>query len=339
VNRRLLTLGITLGDAGGIGPEIALKAAARAGWPAGLRLVLIGSREVLRAEAGRLKLPVPLLVDALSEVAALPAGQAVAWDPAPQLCPSVCSGRTSVAAARAAAAWVEAAARACLRGELRGMVTAPLSKEGLHRAGIAAPGHTEMLAGIAGVSRYAMMLLGGGLRVVLATRHLPLARVARALSSAAIETAASLTAEALPWLGLPGRVVGIAALNPHAGDGGALGREEIDVIRPAIRRLRGRGLNVEGPVPADVLFYQARHGRYGAVVAMYHDQGLGPLKMVGFETGVNLTLGLPFVRTSPDHGTAFDIAGRGVADTRSLVAAIRLAARLARRPNPWAGRP
>jgi 4-hydroxythreonine-4-phosphate dehydrogenase len=144
-----------------------------------------------------------------------------------------------------------------------------------------------------------------------------------------------LAAQALPWLGVKQKTVGVCALNPHAGDKGILGREEITTIQPALLALRRQGLAVEGPVPGDVIFHQALQGRYGAVVAMYHDQGLGPLKMIAFEDGVNLTLGLPIVRTSPDHGTAFDIAGKGVAHAGSMVAAIRLAARLAHRKNPW----
>jgi len=173
------------------------------------------------------------------------------------------------------------------------------------------------------------------LRVVLVTRHLPLARVAGAISQGAITEAVHLTAQALPWLGVRPKTIGVCALNPHAGDKGVLGREEITTIIPTLRALRRQGLAVEGPVPGDVIFHQARQGRYGAVVAMYHDQGLGPLKMIAFEEGVNLTLGLPIVRTSPDHGTAFDIAGKGVAHADSMAAAIRLAARLARRKNPW----
>jgi 4-hydroxythreonine-4-phosphate dehydrogenase len=232
-------------------------------------------------------------------------------------------------------AWIRAATDAALNGALDGVVTAPISKAGLARAGIAFPGHTEMLAAWTGARRYAMMLMGGGLRVVLATRHIPLAAVPKRLNAAAIVEAASMAAGALEWLGVKNRTIGVCALNPHAGDGGLLGFEEERVIKPALRQLRRRGIRVEGPVPADVIFYQALRGRYGAVVAMYHDQGLGPLKMLAFENGINLTLGLPIIRTSPDHGTAFDIAGQGIANPDSMIAAIEAAAELARRPNPW----
>jgi 4-hydroxythreonine-4-phosphate dehydrogenase len=203
-------------------------------------------------------------------------------------------------------------------------------------AGIPFPGHTEMLAALTGTRRFAMMLAGGGLRVVLATRHLPLARVAKAVTADAIREAAELTVESLPWLGFPEGRIAICALNPHAGDGGLLGSEERTVIGPEIRALRRRGYPVDGPVPADVVFYQALQGRYAAVVALYHDQGLGPLKMLAFDSGINVTLGLPLVRTSPDHGTAFDVAWSGKASPGSMIEAVRLASRLARRPNPWA---
>jgi 4-hydroxythreonine-4-phosphate dehydrogenase len=222
-----------------------------------------------------------------------------------------------------------------MAGLFDALVTGPICKQSLCLTGLPFPGHTEFLAALTRTRRYAMMLIGGPLRVVLVTRHLPLAKVATGISRAAIQEAVQLAAQALPWLGVKQKTVGVCALNPHAGDKGILGREEITTIQPALLALRRQGLAVEGPVPGDVIFHQALQGRYGAVVAMYHDQGLGPLKMIAFEDGVNLTLGLPIVRTSPDHGTAFDIAGKGVAHAGSMVAAIRLAARLAHRKNPW----
>jgi 4-hydroxythreonine-4-phosphate dehydrogenase len=183
-----------------------------------------------------------------------------------------------------------------------------------------------------------MMRCGGRLRVVLATRHIPLRDVPRAVTRAVILEAAALAAEALPWLGVRCGGAAVCGLNPHAGDGGALGREEIDTVAPAIRAARRRGLAVSGPYPADTVFHEALAGRHAAVVALYHDQGLAALKTVSFDEGVNVTLGLPIVRTSPDHGTAFNIAGRGIANPSSMAAALRMAAELARRPNPWAPR-
>ena len=231
--------------------------------------------------------------------------------------------------------WIRAAVAGCLAGAFDGMVTGPICKHSIQAAGCAFPGHTEYLAFLAGNRKVAMMLIGGPLCVVLATRHLPLARVAKALTLKKTVAAIEMAHYGLKWLGLPAKAIGVCALNPHAGDGGLLGNEERTIIMPAIRQLRRKGLKIEGPIPADVIFYQALHNKFGAVAAMYHDQGLGPLKMIGFESGVNLTLGLPFVRTSPDHGTAFDIAGKAIANATSMVAAIRLAITLARRPNPW----
>jgi 4-hydroxythreonine-4-phosphate dehydrogenase len=306
-----------------------MRAASGRAWPASLRLVLVGARSV--ADAASSLCGAPRLPDYCPENRHT--GPSL-WDPGPAAV-ALRPGRPSAAGARAAVAWIEAAVEGCLLGRFGGVVTAPICKEGLERAGIPFPGHTEMLASLTGCRRYAMMLAGGPLRVVLATRHLPLARVAAAVTQEAIREAAELTVESLPWLGFPRGRIAICALNPHAGDGGLLGREEAEVIRPAIRALRRRGFPVDGPVPADVVFYQARQGRFAAVVAMYHDQGLGPLKMLAFDSGINVTLGLPIVRTSPDHGTAFDVAWSGKANPRSMIEAVRLAARLARRPNPW----
>jgi 4-hydroxythreonine-4-phosphate dehydrogenase len=218
------------------------------------------------------------------------------------------------------------------------MVTAPINKEGFARAGIDFPGHTELLAACTGARRFAMMLFGGGLRVVLATRHIPLREVARRLNPSALREAVTLTHQALPWLGLPRARIAVCGLNPHAGDGGRLGDEEKRWIGPVLRGLRRRGFDIAGPLPADTVFHHARCGDYDAVVALYHDQGLAPLKTLAFDEGVNLTLGLPIVRTSPDHGTAYDLAGRGAANPSSMVAAVGAAVTLAGRPNPWARR-
>lgn len=316
--RRPVQVGITLGDINGIGPEVALKAARLFRQP-GVRLVFVGSASALLEQARALRLP------AHGDVR----------DPAPALRPRWQPGQLAAGASAAAAAWIRAAAAACLNGELDAMVTAPISKEGFHKAGVMVPGHTEMLADLTGAKRYAMMLFGGGLRVLLVTRHLPLSKVARALTPGKVLEAIAIASEALPWMGCRRARIAVCGLNPHAGDGGEIGREEIDIIAPAIRRARRGGADAVGPVPADAVFHQALAGKYDAVVAMYHDQGLGPLKMLAFEKGVNVTLGLPIVRTSPDHGTAFDIAGKGAANPSSMLEAIRWAAKLARRRNPW----
>jgi 4-hydroxythreonine-4-phosphate dehydrogenase len=269
--------------------------AAQQRWPKDVEIVLVGSMHGLRRRAGKI-------------------------DPAASL---------------AAAEWIEAATRACLGGYLSAIVTAPISKEGFHRAGIDVPGHTEFLAALTRTKRYAMMLFGGSLRVSLVTRHVPLASVPALLTKRNILETIRITSEALPWMGSRRSRIAVCGLNPHAGEGGELGREEIRIIAPAVRAARRARLNVVGPVPADTIFHQAARGDYDAVVAMYHDQGLAPLKLHAFDTGVNVTLGLPIVRTSPDHGTAFDIAGKSRAEPSSMIAAVKAAIDLARRKNPW----
>ena len=317
---RRVRIGVTLGDINGIGPEVALKAAA-AKWPRGVDFVFYGPRDVLAQQAKRLGLRAPFCHDPLPSAC-------VTWKP----------GRIDAAAGRAAAAAIEAAAEDCLSGSIHAMVTAPISKEGLHLAGVQQPGHTEYLAKLTGTRRFAMLLFGGPLRVLLATRHIPLSEVPRAIKPAVLREQIGLAAEALPWLGCRRARVAVCGLNPHAGEGGDIGDEEIRVIAPVVRQLRRKGLDVHGPLPGDTVFHAAARGDYDAVVAMYHDQGLAPLKLIAFDSGVNVTLGLPIVRTSPDHGTAYDIAGRGVANPASMIEAIRCAAFLARRRNPWAVR-
>jgi 4-hydroxythreonine-4-phosphate dehydrogenase len=266
-----------------------------------------------------------------SEIGRMPAEQVVFWAPEGIAMPHVCPGTIRVDASRAAVAWIEAAVDACGRCWLDGIVTGPVCKEGLYRAGAGVPGQTELLGRLTGACRYAMMLVGGGLRITLVTRHLPLAAVSRAVTAHSIITAVELTAAGLKRLGIRRGAIAVCGLNPHSGDGGAIGNEEKEVTIPAVRALKRRGFNVAGPIAADTVFYRARKGEFDAVVSMYHDQGLPVLKTLAFETGVNLTLGLPFPRTSPDHGTAFDIAGRGIANPASMISAIKLAYELAQR--------
>jgi 4-hydroxythreonine-4-phosphate dehydrogenase len=330
-------LAITMGDPGGIGPEIALKAVCRSKWPGFVRFVLVGSREIWTDNARRLKLPCHEL---LSTDAVKAGAKAVIFDPV-----KMAEGRLSTAKWRpgktgpseglASLLWIRAAVAGCQEAKFHGIVTGPICKYSIQAAGFDFPGHTEYLAFLAGRKEVAMMLIGGGLRVALVTRHLALAKVASALTQEKLFEAVELTNAGLKWMGAAKKPIGVCALNPHAGDNGLLGTEEISIISPAIKALRQKGMKIEGPIPADVIFHQAAQNKFSAIVAMYHDQGLGPLKMKAFETGVNLTLGLPFVRTSPDHGTAFNIAGKGIANAASMVAAIRLAINLARRPNPW----
>ena len=217
------------------------------------------------------------------------------------------------------------------------LVTAPVSKEAIIDAGHPEfVGQTEYLSGLAGTDRTIMMLLGCDdrgrwLRVALVTIHMALRKVADAITADRIQLAIQRAAEACHDLGLPRARIAVCGLNPHAGEGGKLGTEERTLIIPAVEAARLRHADIVGPLPADTLFHYAYKGDYDAVVAMYHDQGLAPLKMIGFESGINWTLGLPFIRTSPDHGTAFDIAGKGIAHPGSMIAAVRLAKQLARR--------
>jgi 4-hydroxythreonine-4-phosphate dehydrogenase len=242
-------------------------------------------------------------------------------------------GRPSVSAAPQIIAWIERGVALALAGEVAGLVTAPIAKAPLYEAGFAFPGHTEFLGELTkaapqpGARGPIMMLAVEGLRTTLVTVHTPLAQVSAALTQDKILLAAQVTAQSLTRdFGIVAPRIAIAGLNPHAGETGGIGREEIEIIAPAVATLRAQGLNVTGPHPADSLFHAEARARFDAVVCMYHDQALIPVKMLDFWGGVNITLGLPIVRTSPDHGTAFDIAGQGIARPDSLIAAI-LAAR------------
>lgn len=209
------------------------------------------------------------------------------------------------------------------------LVTAPVNKEAINRSGIFFQGHTEYLAKSTNTKRFAMMLCGGALKVTTVTRHVPLKKVSSFLTEAKIIEAVKLTDSALKkYFGIKKPRIGVCGLNPHCGEGGKIGTEEQDIIIPAIKKIKRSVSGIQGPISGDVIFYMAYHGNLDAVMSMYHDQGLGPLKMVAFEKGVNVTLGLPFIRTSPDHGTAYDIAGKGIADPSSMKEAMYLAAKM-----------
>ena len=332
-NEKERLIAIALGDAGGIGPEVALKAVA-AELPADdWRYLLIGDETLVRA----LNEQLGLKLDIRPAAEAKPSDRITVFNPLPLAVPhSALRTPHSPEAARAAIAWLKHGAELCLRGEATALVTAPVNKESIIDSGEHDfVGQTEMLSALAKTDRTAMMLLGCDdrqrwLRVALATIHVPIAKVARSLTREKIELAIELAAKACRDLGLPRARVAVCGLNPHAGEGGKIGDEEITTILPAVEAARSRGFDVVGPLAADTLFHYAYRGDFDAVVAMYHDQGLVPLKMIGFDTGVNWTLGLPFIRTSPDHGTAYDIAGKGVANPSSMIAAVRLAKKLVR---------
>jgi len=281
---------ITAGDPAGIGPEIAARAA---------------------ADPSVLDVCEPIIYGASN-------GQSFA------------PGQLSADAGRSAYDAIVRAVEDAQRKKMDAIATAPINKEALRLAGLPWNGHTDLLAHLTGARDVAMMFYSDALRVVLATVHIALADVPRALTKASLEATIDLTSRELPRFGIAKARIAVAGLNPHAGEHGLFGREEETIMTPAIEACRARGIDVAGPFPADTVFVRARRGEFDVVIACYHDQGLIPVKLVAFGQAVNVTLGLPIVRTSVDHGTAFDIAGKGVADPQSMIAAVLLAARLAR---------
>jgi 4-hydroxythreonine-4-phosphate dehydrogenase len=237
----------------------------------------------------------------------------------------------SADAGRAAYDAIVAAVRDAVAGEVDAIATAPVNKLAFSRAGLSWKGHTDLLAHLTGAPRVAMMFWSEPLKVILATVHVPLADVPQALTSDHLEGIIDLAAQGLPMFGVGSPRIAMAGLNPHAGEESLMGTEEQRVLRPVVDAARRRGIDISGPYPGDTIFLRASRGEFDAVIACYHDQGLIPVKLLAFGTAVNVTLGLPIVRTSVDHGTAFDIAGKGVADPSSLIAATLLAAKLARR--------
>jgi 4-hydroxythreonine-4-phosphate dehydrogenase len=324
-----LPLALTMGEPAGIGGEIALKAwlDLRADLPP---FYLIDDPDRLALLARRLDWPVPIRpVDApdrapsvfADALPVLPIDTAIRTQP----------GRPNPGDAAAILGAIQTAVRDVRNGRAAALVTNPIHKESLYRAGFHHPGHTEYLAELAGCDLAPiMMLVCAGLRVVPVTIHLALRRAVESLSSATIVEAGRITEAALRRdFGLSAPLVAVAGLNPHAGEGGSLGREEIEIIEPAVAQLRAGGIDARGPLPPDTMFHADARSAYDAALCMYHDQALIPIKTIDFHGGVNVTLGLPFVRTSPDHGTALTIAGRGIARPDSLIAALRLAAEIA----------
>lgn len=293
-NPRKPRVAITLGDPAGIGPEIAGKAAAD-----------------------------PRVLDVCDPVLFGPPDDQT-------FAPGALSGD----AGRAAYDAVVRAVSAARAGDVDAIATAPLNKTALQLAGLPWSGHTDLLAHLTEASHVAMLFYSERLRVVLATVHVALADVPRVLTRRLLEETIALTATAFPRLGLATPRIAVAGLNPHAGENGLFGREEEQVVTPAIAACRRSDIDVAGPFPADTIFLRAMRGEFDVVIACYHDQGLIPIKLISFGEAVNVTLGLPLIRTSVDHGTAFDIAGKGIADPGSMIAAVRLAARLARAGNP-----
>ncbi len=320
-------LAITMGDAAGVGPEIVVKALADPQVIRICRPLVIGDMNLLERHRARFAQKLRLAKVEWPGAPSKRVYPVVEPFPIPSGEPVV--GTATAEAGRAAVAYIEKGVELVAAGAADALVTAPINKTAIRLAGSPFPGHTEMLAHLTGAREYAMMLVGGALRVSLATIHIPLSRVPVELDTGRILSVIRLTARAAASMGFTRPRVAVCGLNPHAGEEGLFGREDMDIIRPAVEAAAAEGLEVSGPHPADTVFHRALRGEFQAVVAMYHDQGLVPLKTLFFDEGVNVTLGLPIIRTSVDHGTAYNIAGQGVASPRSLVEAIKLAALMA----------
>lgn len=322
-------IGITLGDASGIGPEVIAKSLSDKSIYKISSPIVIGDPQVLEdafkiiKKQGKIN-PVKRVSDAefrygTVDVLVLPD---VKID-------NLVKGQINLSAARASVSFVKEATTLAMKKELSAIVTGPINKVAIRKAGFYFDGHTEFLAQLTNTRRYAMMFVGGGLYVVLVTTHLPIKRIGNFIIREKVLKIIKLTREVMEaYFKIKNPKIGVGGLNPHSGESGVFGQEEIKEIIPAINEAREKGINAVGPVSPDILFHKARKGEFDVVVAMYHDQGLIPIKMIDFERTVNLTIGLPFIRTSVDHGVAYDIAGKGIASHLSMVQAIKLAAKL-----------
>jgi 4-phospho-D-threonate 3-dehydrogenase / 4-phospho-D-erythronate 3-dehydrogenase len=339
-SKRLPMLGLTMGDPAGIGPEVIAKACAMPEVRRVCQPLVIGSLPVMERTVRSLRLPLRVVgvsghgdvIGPSTSLRASRRGTIPVLDPLERPLGRFRMGSVSRRTGAASAAFIIKAVRLAQLGCLGGIVTGPINKEAINLAGYDYPGHTEMLADLTKSRESGMMILGGPLKIMFVTTHIAHRKLADSLSTKNIGKAIRLAHGALrDSFGIRRPRIGVAALNPHAGEHGLFGNEEARIIRPACRAARARGINASDPMPADTLFGKAARGGYDGVVAMYHDQGLIPLKLLAFGTCVNMTVGLPIIRTSVDHGTAYDIAGKGKADPGSMVEAITLAAKLAAR--------
>jgi 4-hydroxythreonine-4-phosphate dehydrogenase len=320
-----------MGDPAGIGPEVVAKAMVSGVLHRLCRPLVVGSVSVMEQTVKALRLRATVLrVDGHEPMPLTPTVIPV-LDPLPKPLGRVRMGVVAGKNGVASVEFIKKAVHLAQIGCVDGIVTAPINKEAINLGGCHYPGHTELLADLTNAKDSGMMILGGPLTIMFVTTHLALREVPKALTPDGILRAIKIADRAMrECFGIAAPRIGVAALNPHAGEHGLFGDEEQTKIQPAVRRARAAGIDASDPLPADTLFGKAARGQYDAVVAMYHDQGLIPLKLVAFGTCVNMTVGLPIIRTSVDHGTAFDIAGKGVAETGSLVEAVKLAARVAR---------
>jgi len=319
---------ITMGDPAGIGPEIIAKVIDSGELFSLCRPVVVGDASVMKKLVEEMRLSISIRGIASLTEADPSSGKLDVLDLRQVDIARHRWGVPDIASGKAVVAYIKKAVEAAMRGDADAIVTAPINKEIMNAAGHHYAGHTELLAELTGAREYGMMFVGGGLRVILTTIHVALKDVPHQVTTGAVLKTLRLAHKAMRFCGIEQPRIGVAALNPHAGEGKLFGSEEWDVILPAVIKARDEGIHASDPLPADTLFYKARNNYYDIVVAMYHDQGLAPLKMLAFGTAVNVTVGLPIIRTSVDHGTAYDIAGKGCADPASLLEAVKLATKM-----------
>jgi 4-hydroxythreonine-4-phosphate dehydrogenase len=320
---------ITMGDPAGIGPEIISKVVDSGELFSFCRPVVIGDAAVMKRLIEEMRLSVSVRSLSLLTDADPAPGKLDVLDLQNVNLAAHAWGKPNLSSGAAVVDYIKRAVILTLDRQADALVTAPISKEMMNAAGHQYAGHTELLADLTHTRDYGMMFVGGGLRVILATIHLALKDVPQHITTPAVLKTLRLAHKAMRYFGFDAPRIGVAALNPHAGEGRLFGSEEWDVILPAVIKAREEGIHASDPIPADTLFYKARNNYYDIIVAMYHDQGLAPLKMLAFGNAVNVTVGLPIIRTSVDHGTAYDIAGKGCADPVSLLEAVKLAAKMA----------
>ncbi len=319
-------IAITMGDPGGIGPEVVLKALQSSEIRKLCNPLVIGSRAVLEDAISLLKIPLKIKVIKSPEEAVFQKGIVELIDV--EDVRDFEKGKATVSGGKACVAYIKKAVELAMDKKVEAIVTAPISKEAIRMAEYQWSGHTEMLTELTGTKDYAMMLVGGPLRVILVTIHTPLKIVPSLIKKERVLKTILLAKKACDMMGIQKPLIAVAGLNPHAGEAGMFGDEEACEIMPAIDDARQKEVPVSGPYPPDTIFHKAYKGTADIIVSMYHDQGLIPLKMIAFDEGVNVTVGLPIIRTSPDHGTAYDIAWKGMANPSSMIEAIKMAVRL-----------
>jgi 4-hydroxythreonine-4-phosphate dehydrogenase len=323
-------IAITMGDPAGVGPEIIAKVFDTGEIFAHCRPVIVGNAGIMKKIIEELRLSVYVRTIGSIDEADPASGKADVLNLANVDLTKHLWGRPNAASGKAVVEYIKLAAQLALQRKVDAIVTAPINKEMMNAAGFDYAGHTELLAHLTATKDYGMLFVGGGLKVILVTIHHAMTDLPRLITRERVLKTIRLAHIAMREYGIEKPRIGVAAFNPHASEGGLFGHEELNEILPAVLEARGEGIDTSDPIPADTLFYKAKNGYFDIVVAMYHDQGLAPLKMLAFGNAVNVTVGLPIIRTSVDHGTAYDIAGKGLADPTSLLEAVKLAGQMAR---------